>query len=98
MASLGYRRGPNRGPQFQRGSVTVAPSSLTTGTKTTVSVAIAGVKTTDIVILEPPVGLEAGLVFQGVRATNTDIDISNPTAGTIAGASRSWGYKVFKSA
>jgi hypothetical protein len=97
MPSLGYQR-ILRGKVIVRGTVAIDPPSLTTGTKGTVSITIAGVKVTDIVILEPPVALEAGLVFQGVRAKagGADVDIANPTAGTIDGASRTWGYKVIK--
>ena len=99
MPSLGYARGPRRGPQIVRGTVTIDPPSLTTGTKNSVSVTIAGVKVTDIVILEPPSTLEAGLVYQGCRAKNggADVDIANPTAGTIDGASKTWTYKIIKS-
>ena len=99
MASVGYHR-MLRGRVIKRGTIAVDPASLTTGTKTTVSLTIAGVNVNDIVILEPPVALEAGLVFQGCRAKSggVDLDISNPTAGTIDGASRTWGYKIIKSA
>lgn len=99
MATVGFGR-ILRGPVIRRGTVSVNPASLTTGTKTTVSVAIAGVGVHDIVVLEPPALLEAGLVYQGCRATATgvDIDIANPTAGTIDGAALNWGYKIIKSA
>jgi len=99
MPSLGYQR-LIRGKVIVRGTVAIDPPSLTTITKATVSITIAGVKTTDIVILEPPSTFEAGLVYQGCRAKagGADVDISNPTAGTIDGASRTWTYKVIKTA
>lgn len=98
MPSVGYQKAALRGPLLKRGTVAIDPPSLTTGTKATVSITVAGVKSTDIVILEPPSTFEAGLVYQGCRAKagGADVDISNPTAGTIDGASRNWTYKIIR--
>jgi hypothetical protein len=78
------------------GNVSIDPPSILTGATATVSVTIAGVSANDIVTLEPPATLEAGLVPVAVRAKSggADLDILNSTAGTIDGASRSWKYKV----
>jgi len=99
MPSLGYRKGPARGPHILRGTISITPPSLTTGLITTSTITIAGAKSTDIVVLEPPDTLEAGIVPRGVTATNGGAKINwyNPTAGTVTGAAKTWSYKIYRS-
>jgi hypothetical protein len=80
------------------GTVAVDPANATAGTKVTTSVTIAGVTASDIVYLEPPSALEAGLVYLGCRAKTdgVDLDLYNPTAGAVNGASRTWTYKIIR--
>ena len=96
MPSLGFSKGPRRGSQTAQGTVSVTPPSLTTGITGTVAIPIAGVKAKDIVVLEPPTALEAGLVFNGVIVGNGTVTalFYNPTAGTVTGIARNWTYKV----
>lgn len=96
MATANYQKSPARGPQIRRGTVAIDPPSIGAGAVGTVSVTIAGVKATDIVSLEAPATLEAGLIPKTWRAkTNgVDLDILNYTGGAIDGASRTWTYKI----
>ena len=83
----------------KEGTIAVDPASLGAGALGTVSLTIAGVATTDIVVLEPAAALEATLVYRGCRVTAADtvvVDIVNVSAGTVDGASRTWTYKVLK--
>lgn len=100
MASLGWRKGPIRGPQIVRGTAAVDPASIGAGAAGTASISITGLQATDIVVLEPPSALEAGLVYRGcvVAAGAVTILLTNPTAGSVDGTSRTWTYKVIKSA
>ena len=100
MPALGYRRGPLRGPQIVRGTAAVDPASISAGAAGTASISITGLQATDIVVLEPPSTLEAGLVYRGciVAAGSVTILLTNPTASPVDGASKTWSYKVIKTA
>jgi hypothetical protein len=82
------------------GTVSLTPPSLTTGATGSVNVTVTGAGVGDLVVLEAPAALEAGLVFIGasVTATNTiTARFYNPSAGTVTGTARSWGYRVVSS-
>jgi hypothetical protein len=99
MATLGFRKGPARGNHILRGTVAVDPASIAAGAAGSTVITIAGVKSTDIVVLEPPAALEAGLYPKGVIPGNGSVTLilGNPTAGAVDGASRTWTYKIYRS-
>ena len=75
-------------------NVTIDPPSIAAGAKTSVTGTFAGA-TTDcaVIAIVPPAALEAGLVPIAARVSATDtiqIDLYNPTAVPIDGASRVW--------
>ena len=80
------------------GIVSIDPPSIGAAAVATVSVTIAGVKASDIVLLEPPAALEATLSPKGWRAKDggVDLDIYN-AAGTVDGTARNWTYKIIRS-
>lgn len=88
------------GRAVRKGTLTVDPASLGAAARAGTTVALVGVRPGDIVYLEPPAALEAGLVLSGVVAGTDQITIylTNYTAGAVDGASRSWSYVVIKTA
>lgn len=98
MAVVGFQKNALRGGVVKRGTVTLDPASIAAGASGTVTVTIAGLKSTDILIMEPPAALEAGLYPKGVIVGNgsATLILGNPTAGAVDGASRVWGYKVIR--
>jgi len=98
MATLGFRKGPARGGAHMRGTVAIDPASIAAGASGTTTVTLAGLKSTDILVLEPPAALEAGLYPKGVIAGNGSFQLilGNPTAGAVDGTSRTWTYKVYR--
>lgn len=83
---------------IKSGTVAVDPPSINASTRGTATATIAGVAAGDLLILEPPSALEAGLLYVGhyVSAANTvTIMFYNPTGTAVDGASRSWRYLWF---
>jgi hypothetical protein len=83
---------------IRSGSITVDPANLTAQTSAETQVTLQGIESGDVIMLNVPASLEAGLAFSGVRvsAANTiQVRLSNVTAGAIDGASRSWSYLYF---
>lgn len=77
------------------GTVAIDPPSIASATRGTATAAIAGVAPGDLVLLEPPATLEAGLLYVGhtVTAAGTvTVMLYNPTAAAVDGASRTWRY------
>lgn len=84
---------------IKSGTVTVDPASLATLSSSETSVAISGAATGDIVIMNPPASLETGLTFSGARVSAADtvlVRLTNVTAGSVDGASRSWTYTIIR--
>lgn len=80
------------------GTVTLDPASIGANTKAGNTVTLTGVSPGDIVFLEQPAALEAGLSYTGVRVTAADqltIYLTNHTAAPVDGASRAWDYRWF---
>jgi hypothetical protein len=85
--------------QVAVGSVDVNPASLAAQTSAETDVTITGVVVGDIVLMNPPESLEAGLCFSGARVSDDDtvsVRLSNVTGGAVDGASRTWGYLVVR--
>ena len=82
-----------------RGTVSVDPASLAAGAKASTTAAVTGIDPTTCFLVQftPPAALETGLVPIAARISATDtiqVDLYNPTAGAIDGASRSWEYLI----
>ena len=92
----GFKIGSKNLNGFLTGTVSVNPPSILTGAAGSVAVTITGVAATDIVVLEPPTDLEAGLCVKGhvVTADTVTIYFANHTAGTVDGAAKNWKYKI----
>jgi hypothetical protein len=80
------------------GTFNADPPSIAGGANGSVAVTLAGVAATDIVVLEPPATLEAGLQYRGVNVTANTITIllSNSSGAPVDGASKAWAYKIIK--
>ena len=80
------------------GTVSVDPPSIGAAAVGSVAVTIAGLKATDIVMLEPPAALETTLIPKGwvVADGQVTIYIYN-AAGTVDGTARNWTYKIIRS-
>jgi hypothetical protein len=81
------------------GVANVTPPSLATLLGGTSTMAVPGARVGDMVSVEPPAALEVGLVVIGAAVTAANvvtINFYNPTASTITGVARSWGYRVLR--
>jgi len=81
------------------GTVAVDPASISATSSAETSVTIAGVAAGDIVMFNVPASLETGLVFSGARVSAADtvqLRLTNVTAISVDGASRTWSYIVFR--
>lgn len=81
------------------GEVAVNPANLGAGAAAETQVALpAGTAAAgDLVFVQPPFDLEAGLVCLGARISAADtlqIRLYNPTAAAIDGAQKTWTYYV----
>lgn len=77
------------------GTVVVDPAEIAAGAKGTTAVTVTGVVAGDIVTVNPPAALEAGLIPAGAYVSGPDevtIVLFNPTGAPVDGASRTWGY------
>ena len=99
--SFGLIIGYETDPVIRRvatGSVSISPGSVGATSVASITVTLSGVAPGDIVILEPPSGLEAGLAYAGVRVAANDtlnVLIANVTAAAVATTARSWRYLWF---
>lgn len=83
--------------QSQSGTVTANPGNHTAVTAVNTDVTVTGLATTDVVMVVPPVTLEAGIAVQGAFVSSTDtlrIRTTNATAGAIDPASATWTWVV----
>jgi hypothetical protein len=91
------------GAKLVFGEVAVDPANAVANSNVAPQVALpAGTASAgDLVFVQPPSTLEAGLVPVGARISATDqleINIRNCTAGAIDGVSRTWTWFVVKAA
>jgi len=79
------------------GTLTINPVSIPATTRSTVSVALAGLQTTSRVILEPPSTLNSGLLYVGHECATNQINIFlyNKTGGAIDDGPVVWKYLFF---
>lgn len=77
------------------GTVALDPGSISTVSRGTVTFTLTGAKTTDIIIMNPPSGLNDDLIFAGARITAADtvtVYLYNPTGGSIDDGELTWSY------
>lgn len=77
------------------GTVSVDPAAINTLTRGEVDVTLTGAKVGDFVNLNPPVDLEATLLFVGARVKAADtitVFLYNQSGGTVNGAAKNWTY------
>lgn len=81
--------------KIQAGTVAADPGSIAAQTRGSVDVTITGVATGDIVLMNPPNGLNAGLVYGGCRVTAANtvrLYLANLTAVAIDDGSNTYDY------
>jgi hypothetical protein len=77
------------------GTLTIDPGSISGQSRGSVTATITGAAVGDVVILQPPSGLNAGLAFAGCVVTASDtltVFLANLTGGSIDDGSNSWTY------
>jgi len=83
---------------FVTGTISVDPGNITATTKGSVNVTITGLDTNDRIMLQPPSGLNSGLLYCGadITASNTvTIYLYNKTGGGIDDGANTWKYTYF---
>lgn len=81
--------------RLEVGTGAVNPGSIATVTRGTATLTIVGVAAGDIVYLQPPSGLNAGLLYCGCYVSGADtvtIVLYNATGGSIDDGSLTWTY------
>jgi hypothetical protein len=83
-------------------TATVIPGTVSAGAAVDITVAAAGVKTTDYVVALPPSDIQAGLVPMGARvssANSISVRLYNPTTAAITdNTGKSWRFLVVRPA
>jgi regulator of RNase E activity RraA len=80
---------------FDFGTVSVNPASIPATSRGATTFTLTGAKVGDVLVMNPPAGLNDDLVFAGaaVTADNTGtVYLYNPTAGAIDDAAATWTY------
>lgn len=77
------------------GTISADPGSIGANTRGSVNVTVTGLNTSDRIFLNPPSGLNSGLLYCGcdVTASNTlTIYLYNTTGGAINDGAQTWKY------
>lgn len=77
------------------GTLSVNPASINDQVRGSIAVTLTGVAAGDLLVLEPPDNLEAGLAYAGHRITATNtvtIYLYNSSGGAVNGAALDWRY------
>lgn len=76
------------------GTLAVNPGSINDQVRGSIAVTLTGVAAGDLVVLEPPTDLAAGLAYAGHRVTTDTVTIFlyNSSGGAINDAETSWRY------
>lgn len=77
------------------GTTSLDPGSIGATTRGSVTFTLTGAKTGDIVVMNPPAGLNDDLIFCGATVTAADtvtVYLYNPTAGSINDTASTWTY------
>jgi hypothetical protein len=81
------------------GTVSIDPGNITATTKGSATFTLTGANTGDRVFLQPPTGLNSGLLYCGadITATNTvTVYLYNKTEGDINDGANTWKYTYFQ--
>ena len=80
------------------GTQAVDPASITGGAIGTITITATGILATDLVQIEAPATLSAGLVVQGFQVTDGTITVKlmNTTASPIDDTSKTWTWKAVR--
>lgn len=80
------------------GTQAVDPASITGGAIGTITITATGILATDLVAIEAPATLSAGLVVQGFQVTADTITVKlmNTTASPIDDTSKTWTWKALR--
>lgn len=84
---------------IKSGTISVNPESVSANSSAETEVTISGAAVGDIVIMNVPASLEAGLAYSGVRvsAANTvQVRLSNITGSGVDGDARDWTYTIIR--
>jgi len=82
-----------KGGRLEIKTFTLDPASIAANSEGTETVTIPGLTSGDLVLVQPPSDLDAGLVFKGATVTDDDelsITLANVTASPVDGASKTW--------
>lgn len=85
--------------KISSGTISLDPGAINATTRGSVTFTLTGADTTDIIVMNPPAGLNDDLIFVGasVTAANTvTVYLYNPTAGSINDTANTWSYLFFK--
>lgn len=77
------------------GTTSLNPGSIGATTRGTVTFTLTGASTTDIIVMNPPAGLNDDLLFVGAAVTSANtvtVYLYNPTAGSIDDGANTWSY------
>ena len=80
------------------GAVSLNPGSINAQTRGSVNFTLTGAMPGDIVIMEPPSALNAGLVYAGAEvaaASTVTVHIGNLTGGAIDDGANTWRFLWF---
>lgn len=81
--------------KISTGTVSLNPGSISTVSRGTVTFTLTGADTSDIIVMNPPAGLNDDLLFVGAAVTSANtvtVYLYNPTAGSIDDAAATWSY------
>lgn len=82
---------------IQRGTLSVNPGAIADQSRGSIAVTLTGLAVGDLLQLEPPAALEAGLAYSGflISANTVTIYLYNSSGGSIDGAALNWIYSWF---
>ena len=84
---------------FTTGTATLDPASILATTKGSVTFTLMGAQVGDVIIMQPPATLEAGLLHIGAAVTSANtvsVYLFNDTGSPVDGASLAWVYLWIK--
>jgi hypothetical protein len=80
---------------FDFGTVSINPASIAATSRGATTFTLTGAKTGDVLVMNPPSGLNDDLVFAGCAVTGTSegtVYLYNPTGSAIDDAAATWTY------
>jgi len=77
------------------GTVSIDPASISTVSRAATTFTLAGAKTGDILVMNPPADLNDDLLFVGCAVTGDNegtVYLYNPTGGSVNDTAKTWTY------